>query len=161
MLSTFSRRAAVTLAGMSLWACSPEPPPVVALDLPDWRLCAQEYGDGGAMQLAFYAGDTRAARCLISLDSYRRELWHSAFETRYLIYMVEDIEPEGLDALVRSTDRQDLAASIRIAHMRLGGLEKIETHWLTFCSVYPPKTRALLLRAPMGADTTCLPRGQR
>lgn len=145
-----------------LSGCDPQLSTVVALELPPWPECEQTYIDRGVSgQELFWAGDTRAARCMISAGQDRGELWHNAFRTRYLIYMVEEIEPEGLDALVRSTDRQDLAASIRNAHRILRGLEPIGSHWLTNCPTYPPRTRELLLRAPLGEDRYCLPRGQR
>lgn len=145
-----------------LSACDRQPPTAVALDLPPWPECEQTYIDRGVSgQELFWAGDTQAARCVISAGQDRGELWHAAFRTRYLIYMIEEIEPEGLDALVRTTDRQGLAASIRNTHKFVGGLESIGTHWLTNCPTYPPRTRELLLRAPLGEDRYCLPRGQR
>ena len=157
-----ARAFAVLIFCFFLKACAEPAPPVVALELPDWSDCVQTYqSDGGTMTDAFLGGDPQAARCLIALNSERGELQAEAFEYRYLIYRVEGIEPEGLDQIVRAMDRQVLAAMIGNAHHAIDGLDPIDSHPWTGCPRYDRPALALLLRAPLGEDTNCLPRGRR
>ena len=75
----------------------------------------------------------------------------------YHIYRIRSREPEGLDTMVRSLDRQTVATQLRIIHMSSAEHDAFE-FGLRGCTVYDPVARELILRAEQGEDTECIPR---
>jgi len=60
------------------------------------------------------AGDPDALRCFLSI----RDVEPDSFNLRYRIYRIEGVEPEGLDALVRSRTREELSIDLTTLHNR-------------------------------------------
>lgn len=70
------------------------------------------------------AGDPDAMRCFLSL----RDVEPNSFSLRYRMYRIEGVEPEGLDQIVRSHDRLELATRIAVVHGLADELEEIKFH---------------------------------
>ena len=137
-------------------------PPVVALELPDWRACLEGYGgDGSVLFKAERNGDTQAVRCTLALNYDQTLEDFQYLELYYMIYRLEGVEPEGLDAIVRRMDRQELATKLRLLHDFETWLEPFARHWWTFCTVYDRPARELLRRSIPSEDMSCMPRGRR
>ncbi len=155
-------RLAVILAALTAAACSEAPRGEPApLDLPDWRVCIEDYdGSGARLHEATTRGEEAAMLCSLAvIEGAGRE--DDELELLYGLYRLRGEEPAGLDVLVRRRDRQELATWLGIWHQFNPYLEPIPPHPLTGCPRYDAVTRDLILRARPSEETRCLPRGQR
>ena len=142
-------------------ACSEAPRGEPApLDLPDWRVCIEDYGGSGArLHEAKVRGEEAAMLCTLALiEGPGRDA--EKLELLYRLYRMRGVEPEGLDARARAMDRQELAAWLRIFHRFSPELSLFESGMFG-CPQYDAVARDLILRARPSEDRHCLPRGQR
>ncbi|MEQ8403716.1 MAG: hypothetical protein RKE49_01370 [Oceanicaulis sp.] len=113
----------------------------------DGARCQDRYARGELMERED-AADPAALRCLLSI----RDLEPDAFNLRYRLYRIEGVEPEGLDALVRSRTRRELAADLANLHGRYPELAPADFHPMSGCRMYDSVARELLQRTPAPQD---------
>jgi len=109
-------RGAVAVGALALLitACSPDdaPPPALSSPFPDDPAACDALTAQGWLDDYIQEGDTLAMRCMLAI----RDVEPDSFILRYLLYRIEGIEPEGLDEIVRASERLDLAARIANIH---------------------------------------------
>ncbi len=152
----------IALAAPIAAACSQAPRGEPApLDLPDWRVCIEDYdGSGARLHEATTRGEEAAMLCSLAvIEGAGRE--DDELELLYGLYRLRGEEPAGLDVLVRRKDRREFATDLRLWHRFSPFLEPVPPHPLTGCPRYDPIARELILRAGPSEETRCLPRGQR
>jgi hypothetical protein len=90
------------------------------------------------------AGDPALIRCVLTSQDQAP----ISFNHRYLLYRIEGVEPEGLDAIVRGHGRVELAARIVNLHERYDYLGPVEFQSATGCRMFDATARELLSRTP-------------
>jgi hypothetical protein len=146
---------AITIACTACTEAQPHQPE--PLDLPDWEACVAGYG-GDIHQVldAVERGAPAAMLCELAVTAWR-EPDSRRFELLYRLYRLRGREPEGLDAMVRTMDRREVATRLGIIHRFSAELEAFEFgYW--GCTAYDPVARELILRAEPGGDMECVPR---
>ena len=95
-------------------------------------------------------GDTTMIRCRLT----SQDLEPISFNHRYLLYRIEGIEPEGLDAIVRGHSRVELASRIVNLHERYEYLDAVEFAPMSGCRMFDAMARDLLSRTPPPPEPT-------
>lgn len=97
-----------------------------------------------------YAGDPAMIRCRLT----SQDAEPVSFNNRYLLYRIEGVEPEGLDAIVRRHSRSELAARIVNLHERYDYLDAVQFSPFSGCRMFDAAARDLLSRTPPPPEPT-------
>lgn len=151
------RSAVSALGGLALAACGPsdggfEPTPPEQRGspyAPDGERCTEGLKQGELTD-RMDSGDPDALRCFLSI----RDVEPDSFNLRYRIYRIEGVEPEGLDALVRSRTREELSIDLANLHNGSTELDPVEFAPGSACRMFDPVARELLSRIDNPEETT-------
>ncbi len=151
---------------VSIAACTrSEPAATIRLTVPDSLECMRDYsyreGEDPApaielMHAAVDRGEPQAILCRLSF-TVGRGRDYTEFQLLYRYYRATGLVPERLDERARSMDRDELANRILGTH-RFSPELSMFGYNIWNCRAYDAMAVDLLLRAPPGADMTCLPR---
>ncbi len=97
-----------------------------------------------------YNGDPAMIRCRLT----SQDLEPISFNHRYLLYRIEGVEPEGLDAIVRGHSRVELASRIVNLHERYEYLDTVAFAPMSGCRMFDAMARDLLSRTPPPPEPT-------